>query len=334
MKLSYSGNSKYGLCPRKYKHHYIDRLRTNSLPSPLFFGGALDEAFSRLLLEKKPFLTDSELDMQLNYTAEECFERKMLEVSNNGELVKLAMSPHAEYFSSDFSPELIAGKQLGLLQLVEKSYSLSDFIDFHESCKEQLRARKKLQKDDQILYNYLSWLSLVEKGKLMVSAYRTDVLPQISTVYDIQKPISIKNEDGDEINGLIDVICSFTEEPDRKFVTDNKSSSKPYEENSVVESEQLATYCEAEKIPDAAFIVVQKKLFKKSPVIRTQVITGTIPEEKYVKTFDMYSKTVYNVQTELFPQNWDSCFAFGRTCEFFKLCKYNKMDGLIKMDKK
>lgn len=334
MKLSHSAREKYELCPRKYKHHYIDRLRSPKIPSPLFFGSALDEAFSHLLLQKKEVLTDIELDMQLKQTPEELFQQKMLEISHNGEIVKLAQNPFADYYTSDFSPELLNKSHLPGLKQLEPAYGLVDFIDFHLQCKEQLAARKRLQGDDQILYNYLSWLSLTEKGKLMISAYQEQVIPQIHRVYDIQKSISLKNEDGDEITGLIDFTASFTDSPSVKYVNDNKTSSKPYKADSVQTSDQLATYCEAEETDKASYVVIEKKLFKKQPNIRCSVIKDTIPAVQFDKTFDKFEETVYNIERQHFPQNWDSCYAFGRPCEYLQLCKHNDSSNLIKVDKK
>lgn len=334
MKLSNSAKDMFVSCPRKYYYHYIERLRSEKIPSPLFFGSALDEAFSHLLVTKKRELTDLELDQQLNFTAEEMFRSKMLKVESNGQEVELAKSPFADYYNSDFSPELLLPEHLPGLQEFEPGYKLVDFLDFHTQCKEQLRAKKKLMKDDQILYNYLTWVTLCEKGLLMVDAYRQDILPQINEVFAIQKPISLKNESGDELTGLIDVVCDFTDNPGTRYTLDNKSSSEPYKEDSVEHSEQLATYCEAEQINTAAYAVVQKKVFKKKPQIRTQLIKSVIPEETFQKVFDIYEKVCYDIESEKFSHNWDSCFAFGRMCPYYKLCKYNKIDGLVKLPKR
>lgn len=333
MKLSNSQLDTYNLCARKWRHRYIDKLYSPKISSPLFFGSALDEAFSYLLLAKKEDLTDAELDLQLNKTVTDVFYEKMLTISHNKQTVELSQSPFADYYTSDFSPELMGIKQEALLQQLEPSYKLVDFLDFHLQCKEQLAARKKLQGDDQILYNYMSWLSLVEKGKLMIDAYKTTIMPQISKVYDIQKDISIKNDDGDEIVGKIDFTASFTDAPNVKHIVDNKTSSKPYEENSVETSQQLSVYCEAESIPDAAYIVIEKKLFKRAPQIRANIIKGKVSEETYKKTFDLMEKTCYSIQSQVYTQNWDSCFMFGRPCEYLQICKYNDYSNVVKLDK-
>jgi hypothetical protein len=334
MKISHSAREKYTLCPRKYKLHYVDRLRGPLIPSPLFFGSALDEGFSHLLLSKKVNLTEEELTQQLTRTAEEVFYQKMLEIQHNGETVQLKQNPFADYYTSDFSSELLNNSHLESLQSLEPNYKLIDFIDFHFQCKEQLRAKKKLQPDERLLYNFISWTSLVEKGKLMLSAYNRDIVPQIEEVHSLQKRISLSNPDGDEIVGLIDFTASFKDQPGVKYVMDNKTSSEPYKADSVEQSEQLSTYCEAEGLKTAGYAVVQKKLFKREPFIRTQLIKGEIPEKTFEKTLDSFEKTCYSIESGQFEQNWNSCFAFGRMCEYFKLCKYDDKTDLVKLPEK
>lgn len=336
-KFSHSSVDQYEQCPRKFQLQRIEKWRSPKLPSPLFFGSALDEAFSHLLCTKKQDLTEAELTLQLTKTAEEVFVQNMVNVQDMyRNPVQLALNINAEYFTSDFTPELINNTHLGALQTLEPHYKLVDFLDFHEQCREQLSAKKKLLPDDQLLFNFLSWHSLVEKGKLMVDTYRKVILPQIDTVESIQKNISIKNEDGDEITGLIDFTAKFSGDSN-VYICDNKSSSKPYTAESVKESFQLATYCEAEGVNTAAYVVMEKKLFKKDKDnivngIRASIIKDVVPEIQLQKTFDRFESVVYNVQQGKFPKNTDSCFAFGRKCEYFGVCNYNDYTGLTKLE--
>jgi len=52
-KISFSAWKKYHDCPQLYKYHYIDRLRPESIGSPLVFGTAIDEALNQLLTGHK-----------------------------------------------------------------------------------------------------------------------------------------------------------------------------------------------------------------------------------------------------------------------------------------
>ena len=194
--------------------------------------------------------------------------------------------------------------------------------------------RRRLTDDEFILYNYINWLSLHEKGKLLLQAYKTDILPQISEVYSIQKEIEIKSDLGDVIGGKIDLIASFTDKPDVPFICDNKTSSTAYKEDSVRESEQLATYAEAEQNFNAAYLVVEKKLRVKEPRTRTQVIKDTIPVSTIEKTLDIYGQLCESIEAagdniENYPQNWDSCFDYGKVCAYYSICKHNNSEHLI-----
>jgi hypothetical protein len=328
LRLSHSSKDMYLSCPKKWKFKYIDKFRSPRISSPLFFGNALDEAFSRLLLEKKKVLTPEETVL-LSKTAEEVFYDNMLEIQHNRQTVSLPKNVNCDYYTSDFEPLLLSTTQLELLS--EFAPDIENFIEFHTDCKAYFKAKKKLHSNDMQVYNYMSWLSMVDKGYLMVEAYRTEIMPQIHEVYDIQKTITITNEYGDSITGKIDFTASFVDEPDQKYICDNKTSKELYKEDSVLLSDQLATYCEAEGTRHAAYVVIGKKVYKRTPHIHTQVIRNIIPEQTFVNTFDNFEKICYSIDAGKFEKNEDNCYAFGRPCEYIKYCKYGKFDGLIKL---
>lgn len=335
IRISNSAKDKFNQCGEKYRLHYLEKLRSPKVYSSLFFGNALDDAFSRLLLDKKvTALTEAE-DEMMEFSAEEIFYQKMLECKNDaGQIIQVPKSPLADYYTSDFDSSLFTTEVIKLVEEMDQNYNtLPKIVAFHDYCKKNLNYRNKervrLQDGEFILYNYLNWLSLVEKGKLMVQAYRDQIIPHIHEVFSIQKHISIKNEFGDEITGKIDFIASFTDEPNTKYICDNKTASKVYSDNSVLESEQLATYAEAEGISHCAYVVVQKTIFKKEPKIKTQIIKGIIPEEMFQKTFDIYEKACYTISNNEFERNFNSCFDYGKLCPYYSLCKHNNSDHLI-----
>lgn len=326
MKISHSGKDKYLSCSEKYRLHYIEKLRSPKLYSSLFFGSALDNAFSRLLLDKKKVLTPEE-QLRLSESADDIFYKNMLTTENNGEVVEIPKSPFADYYSSDFEPSLLTSKAISLLK--EYAPDVPDYFSFMESCKAVLKSKKKLSAEDLPLYNYITWLTLVEKGYLMLEAYRTQIMPQIFEVYSIQEEVTLPNENGDVITGLIDFTCSFVSAPGTLVVCDNKTSSKPYKESQLFESAQLATYCEYKETNQAAYVVVEKKLYAKLPKIRATILTGTLPEATFADTFDGFEKVVYSISTGVFEKNFKSCFDFGRLCVYYAKCKHGNSDGLI-----
>ena len=126
---------------------------------------------------------------------------------------------------------------------------------------------------DQELLNYYkqqnsdknpSWLSLAHKGHLFVTHYYKEVLPKIKKVLSIQEPVSLKNDDGDEITGLLDLIVKW--EDGKTYLLDNKSSSVTYEEFSAKMGQQLPLYYyivkEKYKLDGVGYIVLNKKINK------------------------------------------------------------------------
>lgn len=344
LKISNSAKDKFQSCPRKYYYHYIEKLRSPKVFSSLFFGNALDDAFSRLLLDKKPEKTEQEIQ-QMELTPEEIFASRMLETKNDaGQIVQIPQSNLADYYSSDFDANLFTPEIVALVAKMDQNFNtLQKIVAFHEYCKTNLspknKNKKRLTNEEFVLYNYINWLSLNEKGKLMVDAYRKQIMPQVNEVYDIQKNISIVNEYGDEITGKIDVNLSFTDSPSTRYIGDNKTSNKAYTDDSVSTSEQLATYSEAENNKNGAYIVVQKTVFKKEPIIKTQIVKDQVSDETIEKTFDIYEKIVHNISAsgenkENYPQNWNSCFEYGKLCPYYSICKHNNSDHLIKCSPK
>lgn len=339
IRISNSAKDKFRSCARKYFYHYKEKLRSPKVGSALFFGNALDDAFSRMLLDKKKELTAPE-KAGLEFTSEEIFSSRMLETKNDaGQIVQISQSPLADYYTSDFDASLFTSEIVSLVAKMDQNFNTIQKIStFHEECKKNLnwrnQNRRRLTDDEFILYNYINWLSLNEKGKLMLEAYKRDIIPQISEVYSIQKEIEIKSDLGDVIAGKIDYIASFNDRPEVPVIMDNKTSSKAYKPDAVQQSEQLATYGEAEQNLNAGYSVVQKEVFKKAPKIRTQLIIDTIPENLLLQTFDNYANIVEQISAageniENYPQNWNSCFDFGKLCQYYSLCKHNSKDHLI-----
>lgn len=350
MRISNSGRTTFQTCGEKYRLHYQEKLRSPKIFSALFFGNALDAGFSRLLLDKKKALLPEEL-LQLSESADEIFYKSMCNVKrDDGTIVEASKSPFADYYASDYTPELLTPQAVALIQ--EYAPDVLDPLQFMESCQAVIKSKKKLSAEDVPLFNYITWLTLVEKGYLMLQAYRDQIMPQIHEVFSIQEAISIKTEavkkvkleqcpqsgewlqveyeEFDEITGLIDFTCDFVDEIGTMYVCDNKSSSKPYKASETGESAQLSTYCEAKQTNKAAYVVIEKKLYAKGPKIRTQVLKADIAEEQFSSTFADYENVVYSISTGSFEKNFKSCFSYGRMCAFFGLCKYKNAEGLIK----
>jgi len=338
IQLSHSASQKFLECGMKYKLHYINRIRPVKLGSALFFGGAVDEALNVLLESKKQIVTyDFDESVSVLQHAMDEFDTQWIKQLEN---------PNIEYFKSDImvytkkdddgnyikfeiDPIILDAKD----DFLEFDPEVQDHNKFMQECFEILEKKDTLSEEDQALYNRIAWWSLYQKGLMLIEAYNNDILPQIHTVFDIQKKVELPDEHGNNLIGYIDAIVSFIDAPDKKVVLDNKTSSKPYKDDSVAESPQLTTYCEHEGLKTASYAVVEKTIRKREPRTRTQLIIDKIPEKTFDKTFEEYDNVLEGIENEEFDKNYESgCFSFGRPCDYYAYCRSNgkNMNGLEK----
>lgn len=324
--VSYSALECFEQCSEKYRLRYEERLSSEKIPSPLFFGTAIDAAVELFLIKKKVDLTEKELDLLLNEDAYSVFDKTMRE--QNGKL--LERNPLCDYFYSDFDANVLTPEDFKALT---KAYpSITDWKEFFVYCKKYIETHGELKPGSKIAFNNLCWLSLYRKGEMMLKAYERDILPEIAEVFDIQKEIELVNDSGDKLRGKIDFIASFKDNPSVRYLVDNKTSSEAYKSDSVANSIQLAIYCEAEACDRAAYVVLEKKMRLKEPKARTQLIKDSIPDEHKQKVFDKVEVQLNNISRREFHKK-DSpkeCKFFGKPCEFYNLCWHGKEDGLKK----
>lgn len=108
------------------------------------------------------------------------------------------------------------------------------------------------------------WSTLNYKGQLFIETYYNEILPRIKEVIAVQEPISIKNAEGDEIRGNLDLIVKWKD--GKNYLIDNKSSSVKYTELSPRENDQLPLYYygskDKYKLDGIGYIVLNKKINK------------------------------------------------------------------------
>jgi hypothetical protein len=176
----------------------------------------------------------------------------------------------------------------------------------------------------------------------LIDEYFASVVPRIKKVYAIEKQVDMTTDDGEHtFIGFIDLICDWEMDDGsiEKVLFDNKTASKPYPKNAVLTKQQLALYEYTENIKLAGYLVAIKdiKCPKRGPdagklKARIQILIDHIPEETQEKYIDILDETMHNVVDGNFEKNTDSCYAFGRPCEFYGICHHNKFDRVIKME--
>lgn len=217
-----------------------------------------------------------------------------------------------------------------------------------------------------------AWFSLLLKGELIIKAYYEKILPRFKSVKAIQTPVKIENQDGDTINGKLDLIVEW--EDGRVILMDNKTTSVIYDKNSAKNSEQLNLYYYLEKdnykLDAVGFITLSKKInweykktcnscehifnsnhtkcinmvegkrcngkitLQKIPSIDVDVIINNIESGIQDKTIETFDKVNEGIINNIFEMNRNSCIGKFGKCTYFDYCNKSSMNGLIKLERK
>lgn len=151
------------------------------------------------------------------------------------------------------------------------SQAKGHFIDAWTALKDTKIQYRKAEADPELVHYWnatiqdkMEWNTLYYKGLLFIESYYHDVLPKIKEVITIQEPFKIFNAEGDEINGIIDLIVRW--EDGKVYLLDNKTSSFAYSKDDARNSPQLSLYhyvvSDKYKIDGIGFIVMDKNINK------------------------------------------------------------------------
>lgn len=343
VRISHSAKETFLQCGEKYRLHYKEKLRTPLLASPLFLGGAFDEALNCLLLSKKPKDKMTEEEKKLfEMDPYVLLDNELTTRQHNREDLYIPTYRFAKYYSKDFDVSLIEEEDLMLINSTAERYEYESFTvesceEFILTCRNEIKTNKSLDEEAQVLYNLINWCCCRRRLRYLLGMYEQDVLPLIHEVYSVQKKVELSSGEH-ELIGYIDFKASFVDEPDKVYVIDNKLASKSYPANAIDDAVQLATYCEHEETVNSAFIVTEKPLRKRDPRHRIQILKGEISEELFEKTFDEFGEVVYAIEQEEFEKTGmdgskQECFHFGQRCQFYNTCRGEpEKDFLVKLE--
>lgn len=326
LKLSNTAIDTYATCPYKYKLHYIEKIRPTTTGSALVFGRAVDEALNALLLTKKKALTKEEEELA-NKNPVDIFDEYFQQTEINSTKVITKFSDKIEYYKSDCDLSILEDEDLEELDL-----SMEEAEEIFEEYDMLTKAKRNVPTELVQSFANICWFSLKRKGRMLIEAYEKEILPEIVEVHSIQEKVNLPNGHGDYLIGFIDFIATFKD--GKKRIVDNKTSGQAYKKDSVETSQQLSIYSEYLEIRNCAYAVVVKKLRKREPRVRTQILFGKISEDLLEETFDKVGELEYNIKKGNFPKKMDSCFHFGRKCPYYKYCRDHKnCEGLIKLNR-
>lgn len=294
IKISHSAKELFLKSPRAYLYHYLLNIRQKTAQSALFFGNIIETALD--VMYKGGTLEQ----------AQETFRKNFRIVNYNGVDEDMQTSENIKFLKSDWDADLFTEKELKDL----------------EGKTEQFK----------------SWESLRRKGELMIQAYYNEIFPQIKKVISTQETFSIKSDGGDEITGAADLICELKD--DRLILADNKTSSSSYPQDAILKEshgKQLALYYNVltEKYPldGAGYFVMEKKIRKREPKTRTQIIIDTPPDILIENTLAEFDNTIKEIKQGNFPCCAPQCDAYGQKCPYKSYCTNgDDMTGLTKLD--
>jgi len=194
-KLSHSAASTYQACPTMYKHHYVSRIRPNIVRSSLIFGASLDTGLNALLEDSG--------------NPEETFDKALQYTEVNGKGVYVPTYPSLVYAAADLDMDLFTEDDYHLLEeFFEKGdvARVEDVVGSIAALREKKKARglDSFKLEEKKFFNLMHWISLRRKGLIMLQAYRKKVMPKLGRVLSVQEQISLTNEDGDKITGVVD----------------------------------------------------------------------------------------------------------------------------------
>lgn len=256
-RLSHSSVRLYSQCGRKYKLRYIDGYKPKTTSGALLFGSALDSSLN-VLLETKDL-------SQAIKTFDKTFHFNFI----NEVGTYLPDTTLVTYAKSDFDADLLT--EVDRKKFNEKLYeyalhedkSLEDAYVFLLDKKEQ-HGFNGLSDNEKKLLNLANWLCLYRKGLIMLNGYNEKVMPKIKNVLAVQKQVELENQEQDKLVGYIDMILEMDD--GKRYVMDNKTSTKEYEQDSPSHSQQLILYYhitkEEYKLDGAGFIVMYKLILK------------------------------------------------------------------------
>lgn len=323
MQYSNSSVDTFKTCGKKYYYHYIERLRSKYIQSPLLFGHAIDSALNVLLLSKKSTLTEEEKSL-VNCSTSKEFEKHFSSLENNGQTVQTYHSPLVQYFLKDLDLKIIEESDAHIADV-----PFDELEDFKNECSTSLKYTGAIDESLVDVFNQLCWLSLRRKGLYLLKNYEQYILPQIQEVICVQREAFLDGDSGDRIKSIIDFKAILHADGVER-VLDNKTASRPYPKNSIETSQQLALYSEQESNRNVGFIVMCKEI-KKKPEKQIQIITGKISDEQAQQVFDDIGAAIYAIRNEEFDENWNSCFTYNRKCQFYNLCRDGSREGLYEV---
>lgn len=343
--VSYSAAARFKSCPQKY--YLSKRFQDRRISSALPFGKAVEMGVSALLEGKD--LQFAQDVFQQHWTQEHLKGNDYRQIFDNLDL---------QFYASDFDKNLFTHEDEAQLDgwaeelLEERSRS---WLEVFDDINTQIKDDREVSDAQLAFYNRVIWSCCRIRGIVMLDAFNREILPQIDLTrkehFSAQREISMTNEEGDRIVGYIDYVVFMKDHG--WVILDLKTAGMSYNMHKIDTSEQLRTYVAAigDEIGSrkAGYAVLLKKVkldkvcnkcgaekqgmakkcksegcdgeySKATPRGETQLLIKDFKDEELDDILEDYMNVAVAMKNEVNFKNTESCFAFGRKCEYYDHC--------------
>jgi hypothetical protein len=303
------------------------------------FGNAIDESLNALLMKTK----QSPMEVY----------RASVAKTPLGKMV-----PNKADFDSDLLTDDLRTKLLETLK--SYGYKGDDVDGLYRTLFDKQDAGEELSENQAKALDIICREVLAVKANLMFETYTKQILPQIEVVHNVQKRTGA---------GYLDTTVTW--KGLGKRIVDHKTSGKPYAEDTIDFSLQLAMYAEEEQIPEVTLVIFLKNLKKNKrkvclecghvgkgrhdtcdnvidgercegewelsvdPEAEIQVLHGTITPQAMLVAKEIPEQVGRAVDAKAFPCNFEQCNRqFGKPCEYKDLKWKGSMNGLEIVERK
>lgn len=235
IRTSFSQNSSYKSCPKFWDWNYNQKLRSPIEGASTYFGSAVDFAVMHLL----------ENGLQSNYM--KLFHDNWKQSSFNNKTYPIFDNPNIAFSNADFDEYVLKSEDHQVLMDWAVELGLTNLgTTGVEIQKEVTKIKKnpyiKTSANQLVFFNRASWLSLNNKGRILIEAFVEQFYPKIKKVLATQKQSSIlDSQTGDSIVAMVDMIVEL-EGYDKPIILDLKTASQPYTQEHIDLTEQLTLY--------------------------------------------------------------------------------------------
>lgn len=365
IRLSHSATQKYLTCPREYELFYIHKFRSKYQSSALLFGSAIDASLEHYVKHKKfeksldvfnsnweiqpinNIETDLRLLLSINYSNRD-IDLDLLETEDFVSINELCGKGAS--FKID---EIIQKKKTNTFQfLKKKEKQLINYTSWlclkrkgilllteakriiDENMLELLGTQVKVELENEEGDSSIGYADLIVRWK----GYDKPIVMDFKTSSPDYKADSVRTSpqlsgyvlglseqfEGTKLGGYI-VLNKNILKNKIKICKEcgNDGSGKNHRkcDKMLDKGEKKEVRCNGE----------WEETFTRS--VKSQVIIDEVSEEFTVETLNNYDLVCGKIKKQEFPQNFNSCIRYGiMKCDYYNLCKENKMEDLIKKE--